>query len=577
MARAVDQPAESLEFFESRIRPVLIEYCYECHNSQQREGGLALDSRAGLRAGGDRQRELAASERGRNLFLEAIRHEHDDLKMPEGGAKLSADTIADFEKWFAAGAVDPRDRPPDAEALQPEKLRELVFRQRAKWWALQPLSTTAPPRIDAADWPEQWRPAGRDHPIDRFVLSAMREHGLEPSPPATPAELLRRLNFALVGLPPSPEELAEVERAAQTSPAESAAAIDRAIQRLLASPQFGERWARHWMDWIRYAESHGSEGDPPIPYASQYRDYLIRALNQDVPYDRLVQEHLAGDLLPEPRVNDALGINESAIGPAHLRMVFHGFAPTDAMEEKVRFVDDQLGTLSKAFLGLTVACARCHDHKFDAISQADYYALFGILGSCHPGIVDANTPERQRTHQADLLRLKSEIQRDVADQWLASVDKIFERLLAPEPDLEQAMLQAKRADQTLYLWQQLLESRATLARPSSSFRKTLADYLEAAHRHDEQHEQQRAQAHPQPGVLELERWFSHGNGSADRPVAAGAFTIALSGQRAIQAIFPAGRYSHLLSTRHRNVVLSPRIELGDDTQLWLQVAGDGDA
>ncbi len=146
------------------------------------------------------------------------------------------------------------------------------------------------------------------------------------------------------------------------------------------------------MDWIRYAESHGSEGDPRIQNAWRYRDYLIRALNADVPYDQLIHEHVAGDLLPEPRKNQELGINESVIGAAHWRMVFHGFAPTDALDEKVRFIDDQINAFSKAFLGLTVSCARCHDHKFDAISQEDYYALFGILGSCRPGRASIDLP-----------------------------------------------------------------------------------------------------------------------------------------------------------------------------------------
>ena len=148
------------------------------------------------------------------------------------------------------------------------------------------------------------------------------------------------------------------------------------------------------MDWIRYAESHGSEGDPEIFGAWQYRDYLIRALNADVPVDQLIREHVAGDLLSKPRLNTDLGINESAIGPAHWRMVFHGFAPTDALDEKVRFIDDQINSFSKAFLGLTVSCSRCHDHKFDAISQKDYYALFGILGSCRPGRTVIDLPER---------------------------------------------------------------------------------------------------------------------------------------------------------------------------------------
>lgn len=572
-ARGADRRAESIEFFEARIRPVLVEYCYECHNAQQQEGGLALDSRDGLRSGGDRQRALGTHGRIRNLILEAIRHDHDELKMPEGGAQLSRQTIADFEKWFADGAADPRDEPPPPEDLLPERLRELVFAQRSKWWALQPLARTEPPALDRADWLE--------HPIDRFTFPAMHKHGLKESPPAPRGELLRRLSFALTGLPPTSQELAEFEQSAGDP-----SAIDHRVERLLASPRFGERWARHWMDWIRYAESHGSEGDPAIPYAYQYRDYLIRALNDDIPYDRLVEEHLAGDLLDQPRINSELGINESAIGPAHLRMVFHGFAPTDAMEEKVRFVDDQIAAISKAFLGLTVACARCHDHKFDAVRHKDYYALFGILGSCHPGIVDVNTPERQQARQPELARLKHPIRERVAARWLAATDAIFQRLTDPEPDLEKAMRAAKDPAQTLFIWKQLLESgpKVESDQPSharrllgDSVRKTLGLYQQHAALVAAEMDVPKSDETVKQTQLDIKNWFADGNGSCRDVAAAGEFTVAISGPRAIESVLPAGHYSHLLSTLHRNVWLSPRIELDEPYELWLLVAGGGDA
>lgn len=585
-----DERQKELEFFESRIRPVLVEYCYECHNDQQREGGLALDSRAGVQAGGDRQQALKGPDKKRNLILEAIRHEHDDLKMPDGGAKLSPQTIADFEKWFASGAFDPRDAPPTSEELQPEQLREMVFAQRAKWWALQPLQRTAPPMMDGADWPE--------HPIDRFTFAAMRQHGLHEAPLATHEELLRRLSFALVGLPP--QAIAESEPESHESSSETnapthlASKIDDAIiDRMLASPQFGERWARHWMDWIRYAESHGSEGDPAIPYAHQYRDYLIRALNADVPYDQLVVEHLAGELLDAPRVHSELGINESAIGPAHLRMVFHGFAPTDALEEKVRFVDDQIAAVSKAFLGLTVACARCHDHKFDAIRQSDYYALFGVLGSVHPGIIDANSIERQRQGQAELAQLKQQLREQVARHWLAAVDSVFDKALSPSGELETAMRAADGPTQSLYLWKLLLESDAP-RRPDQrlplAVTKLLDDYYQHAHEGSEsgqepsRHWQTELEDTaavgddaPRHAAMKMDNWFSHGNGSSNATVRAGEFTLATTGQRGLESILPTGRFSHLLSSRHRNVLLSPRFELDDEYELWLLVAGEGEA
>jgi hypothetical protein len=171
------------------------------------------------------------------------------------------------------------------------------------------------------------------------------------------------------------------------------AAFALQVDTFLASHRFGERWARHWMDWTRYADSHGSEGDAPVPYAWRYRDYLIRAFNADVPYDQLVREHLAGDLLEKPRLNPALGLNESALGIGHLRMVLHGFAPVDALEEKMRFTDDQINVVSKTFLGLTVSCARCHNHKFDPISQKDFSGWYGIFSSSAPATVAVDAPD----------------------------------------------------------------------------------------------------------------------------------------------------------------------------------------
>ncbi|HAV62362.1 MAG TPA: hypothetical protein DCY13_08370, partial [Verrucomicrobiales bacterium] len=342
--------ARQLEFFESRIRPVLVQECYECHRSEgKRKGGLALDHREALRRGGDSGPAIVPGNPDGSLLLKAIRHENEDLQMPKSGAKLGDAAIADFAEWIRSGAADPRDHPPTEEEIARDSDWPAVRERRKLWWSFQPIQAHEPPPAAAG--------ASR-HPVDRFINARLQEQGLPAAPPASREVLIRRLSYQLRGLPPTPEEIATF--VADTDPA----AYEKLVDRYLASPQFGERWARHWMDWLRYAESHGSEGDPMIPYAWRYRDYLIRALNADVPYDQLVKEHLAGDLLPAPRLNGELGLNESAIGPAHLRMVFHGFAPTDALDELVRFTDDQINVVSKAFLGLTVSCARCHDHKF---------------------------------------------------------------------------------------------------------------------------------------------------------------------------------------------------------------------
>ena len=265
-------------------------------------------------------------------------------------------------------------------------------------------------------------PRWQRNAIDRFIRAKQIEAGLTPAKPADAATLFRRVTLLLTGVPPTPAEVQQFM--ADPSPA----AYERTVDRLLASPRFGEAWARQWMDWFRYAESHGSEGDPVIPYAWRYRDYLIRALNNDIPYNQLVREHVAGDLLAEPRVNAELGILESSLGIGHLRMVQHGYAPTDALDDRVRVIDNQIDVVSKAFLGLTVSCARCHHHKFDPISQHDFYAWYGIFASCHPGTIIVDTPERLQKNGVELSQLKTRIKTELATAWLAAAEKFATEL-----------------------------------------------------------------------------------------------------------------------------------------------------
>ncbi|MFP6901437.1 MAG: DUF1549 domain-containing protein, partial [Opitutales bacterium] len=355
------QADEGIDFFEGKIRPVLVEHCYECHNSSGKaKGKLALDYKGGVLKGGSEGPAIIPGKPGESLLLQAVRHEFEDLRMPKDGPRLDKKVLADFAKWIAMGAPDPRDKPPSAEQLAKTTSWEAIRERRKQWWSFQPIRKPKIPTTTEAEWSQR--------PVDKFVLARMEQAKLAPNEEADALTLLRRLTFALVGLPPTLEQQEAFAKAAEQ---DLQAATEKLVDDLLALPQFGERWARHWMDWVRYADSHGSEGDPNIPNAYRYRNYLIRALNADVPYDQLVREHLAGDLLPKPRVDEELGLNESAIGTAHLRFVLHGFAPTDALDEHVRFTDDQIDVITKTFLGLTVSCARCHNHKFDAISQKD--------------------------------------------------------------------------------------------------------------------------------------------------------------------------------------------------------------
>ncbi len=381
--------------------------------------------------------------------------------------------------------------------------------------------------------------------------------------------MVRRLYFALTGLPPALEEVEEwtacLSPDGKSTP--KAAAVERLVDRLLASPRFGERWARHWMDWIRYAESHGSEGDPEIVGAAHYRDYLIRALNADVPYDQLVREHVAGDLLAEPRIDAAQGINESAIGAAHWRMVFHGFAPTDALDEKVRFTDDQINTFSKAFLGLTVSCARCHDHKFDPISQADYYALFGILGSCRPGRTVIDLPERQNVNRPALAALKPPIRAALAADWLQQAPRLREQLLRDDG----TWTTADKPRFVLHPWYQLRHDADAAADFSTAWQRQLKAWQDdVRHRSDYQQ---------QPGAVrwnladdtDRAKWFGYGNGLPQRPSAAGEFAVEPVGDVALTGIYPAGVYSHGHSTKHAARLTSPDIHLDGEYELVLRV------
>jgi len=418
--RAEPPAAEALEFFERKIRPVLIAECVECHGAAKQKGGLRVDFRDGLRKGGETAPAVVPGDAAKSLLLSAIKHLDPDLKMPAKAPKLDDAVIADFEKWIATGAADPRDAAPlqDAVAESAKPTWEQLLAARKGWWSLQPVRKTDPPAVQNAAW--------SDHPVDRFLLAKMEEQRLAPSADADPRTAIRRLTYALVGLPPTPEE-AEAFEIAATKDRKSA--IADATARLLASPRFGEHWARHWMDLFRYADTHGSEGDAELPEAWRYRDYLIRAFNADVPLDALIREHLAGDLLEAPRWNREEEFNESILGIAQLRMVEHGYQPVDTLDEQNKVVDNQMDVVMKAFQGLTVTCARCHDHKFDAISQRDYYAIYGVFASCRPAMVTIDSPERLATNAAELAALKPRIKTALADAWLAEAAQFPARLI----------------------------------------------------------------------------------------------------------------------------------------------------
>lgn len=565
-AFAAEQPAtlsesQQAEFFESKIRPVLIEHCYACHNSSDNaEGGLAVDHRDAFLQGGDGGILIKSGDSGGSRLLAILRHEIDGLEMPEGGPKLDDSVIADFQRWIATGAYDPRDTPPDADSLAALQSWESLLERRKAWWSFQPIVDHVPPTTGIAPEIDE----AKLHPVDRFVFAKLSPTTLRPNPTADSATLVRRLHFALIGLPPTIQQSqlwtsridsADVSRRDEI--------VETLVDELLANPQFGPRWARHWMDWIRYAESHGSEGDPAIDNAWMYRDYLIRALNDDVPIDQLIREHVAGDLLENPRINQAGQFNESVIGTAHWRMVFHGFAPTDALDERVRFTDDQINAFAKAFLGLTVSCARCHDHKFDAISQADYYALFGILNSCRPGRATIDLPEDQNRHRDALTQLKVEIKNATANAWLRSLDALPQQLQNRIATDGQSIAENSLLGTYRTLFQSLgpekqSDNQADIKADWQRLRKT---HLPATARDPK----------------DFSTWFRYGNGLSAGPSPAGEFIVSGEGDAVISAIYPAGIFSNLISSKHAARLTSPDIKLDGDYEILANVIGDGGA
>lgn len=556
-AAASSLSLEQTEFFESRIRPILAQDCYECHSvSGKQKGGLLLDHRKGWQAGGDGGPVIVPGKPQESRLLWAIRHDEETLAMPKSGAKLEEAVIADFVQWIRMGAPDPRDKPPSPEQMQQDQDWEAVLQRRKSWWSFQPIVDSIPPE---SEW--------SSHPVDRFLEAQRKAEGLEAVGPADPNVLARRLYFALIGLPPTAEQIRTFLQAHEEYPAR---AVESLADKLLASPHFGERWARHWMDWIRYAESHGSEGDPQIGNAHLYRDYLIRALNADVPYDQLLREHVAGDQLQPPRVNEHLAINESLIGTAHWRMVFHGFAPTDALDEKVRFTDDQINVFSKAFMGMTVSCARCHNHKFDPISQKDYYALFGVLGSTRPGRKAIDLPEKQNLHRAELIALKPQILAAIVEDWLRFMPKLRQRLateseLVKSAESKEDLLHPFRAiDQEVAAGKSFSETWSALTQTWKADRRQWREHL--------------ARDYPIRWRLDLEedyaQWFAEGAGLATGVSCAGDFSIAPNGDAVLSGIHPGGVFTHLQSAKHGGRLTSPDFRLDGDYEAWMRVCGD---
>ena len=580
---------EDVEFFEKRIRPVLAERCYLCHGPQLQQKGLRLDSRAAILAGGSRGPAVIPGDAGNSLLVKAVRHE--GLAMPPAD-KLDGEQISAIEKWVSRGAPWP------AEDQGPRAAGSEFYEQISKrHWAFQPVKNVAPPDPGSA--------GKRLSPVDRFIRRKLAQAGLPQAEPADPRTLLRRLSFVLTGLPPSKEQMARF------SADPSAESYEQAVDDLLRSEHFGEHWARHWMDVVRFAETFGNDWNYELHGAAHYRDYLIRAFNEDVPYDRLLREHIAGDLLEKPRINERDGINESLAGLNFYRLGEQGHDDCILFREvRTDVVDDQIDTLGKAFQGLTIACARCHDHKLDPIPTRDYYGLYGVLSSSRLVTRTLDTQQVNEDRREKLRRLKPKIRRALASLWRKENRQIAARLSeaysswkdrprpAPKEDAkEEPAADAKPEtadgkdarekdlpapvlffrekiawDDPLFVWVEMdrlagksedrfveswnrLKSRyrketASRVRFNKSYFDSWADFRDGS----------------------LHDWLGEGQAMGDAVSPAGEFAVAPEGPRVLSGVFPAGLYSHKLSEKFNAAIRSPLLPQ-DKLFVSLQVMG----
>ncbi len=467
--------SDGLDFFEAKIRPVLVAQCYSCHseeakNSGKLKGGLLLDSREGTRAGGDTGPSVIPGQLDESLLIDALRYGEGSYQMPPAG-KLPPQVIADFEKWVALGAPDPRDKAP-----RPTNAAKLDWEKARQHWSLRPPVRQVTPSVANSAWVQQ--------PIDAFILARLEAAGLQPTSPADRRTLLRRVTFDLTGLPPTLEQQ-------QTSlNDESPAAYTRLVDQLLASPQHGERWGRHWLDVARYAEDNTNMGpfNGPYHHAWRYRDWVVRAMNEDVPYDEFIVRQLATDFLPETGPEDHAALGFQGLAPS-----YHKEVALAQVALENRYADeweDRIDAIGRGLLGLTLACARCHDHKYDPVTNADYYALAGVFASSRqttrPIISEAEValtqPARDRVATLEQELVEPEKQVKELTQQIAELEKKLKAAAAATAgiatDSEQARLdEAKQQLETKKQQISAVKAEITELKVTPGFEIPVADSL----------------------------------------------------------------------------------------------------
>lgn len=406
--RAADS---GVEFFEKKIRPILLDECYQCHSQDNKiKGDLRLDWKGGWLTGGKSGPPIIPGQVGKSLLIQAIRHTHSDLKMPPK-KKLSQEQIINLERWVAMGAPDPRGS--ETNSNEQKKLNLEALR---KFWSFQPIRKHKIPQPGNTDWPL--------NDIDRFILAEQERNEISPVEEAKAQTLLRRIHFDLTGLPPEPEKIDEF---LQKHSKNSQSAITDLIDELLSSDDFGIRWGRHWLDVVRYADSTGGGRTALLDQAWRYRDYVVNSFNKDKPFNQFIKEQIAGDLIQGVTHEEQ---KESLIATGFLLLGPTNYELQDKTTLEMDIIDEQLDTIGKSFLGLTLGCARCHDHKFDPISSADYYGMAGILKSTK-SVIHSNVS----TWNKRSLPLSAK-EKELADKLRQSIESKKKTINELKPQLE---------------------------------------------------------------------------------------------------------------------------------------------
>lgn len=524
------------DFFTSKIEPLLKKHCYECHSHEKKiKGGLALDSRAGWVKGGDRGPAIIPKNPEASLLILAISHLDKDLRMPPK-TRIPPPEVELLREWVKRGAPDPRVSP---SSLNTQGTWAVEFQKRLDWWSLKAMAQPTLPVISDPLWAMDG--------VDRFIRSELDRKGLTPAGRAGPEVLLRRLSFVLTGLPPTP---ALRKTFLNNWQQDANKAYESVVDSLLASPHFGERFARHWMDVVRYTDTYGYEWDNPAKGSWEYRDYLIRAFNQDVGFDQMLLEQLAGDLIENPRIHPVLGLNESMIGPMfyHLGEHRHGSSLMfNGIHQEM--VNNKIDAFSKAFLATTVACARCHDHKLEAVSQKDYYALAAMFMTPRwtSRVIDA--PGKNDAAIAKLKSLRNDIKRELAKSWLATVNssKPWDSIL------EAGEATPGKIEDPAYPIQKLLAANADLEKTWTTLG---ADWRAIR--------QQRLNANKGFGIYKdfqdgktPQGWVIEGDGFRHGHVDHGTPLIALEGDQVMAGLLARGIHTNALSSKLPGALRAP--------------------